>query len=247
MPLTTKNSAQFQQEGAMDETTDKVLYDWVQGDPYRAPEVRIMAAPEMSLTEFRDRHVDTSRGYLIIQAGQACDQPTRVNEECKGRRYHVTLAPIEATLAGVDMVSTAPAQSMSGMSLTSIKGIGRRYAAILHDKASIDSVQELLVIGASPEGREQIQSKTGLSSKVILRWIQLADLMRIEGIGSDYSQLLWQAGITSAPDLASKKPKSLMNKLTQIKKEQGGVHRLPYLEQVSTWIQQASKMEPVVL
>jgi predicted flap endonuclease-1-like 5' DNA nuclease len=81
---------------------------------------------------------------------------------------------------------------------------------------------------------------------MILRWVQLADLMRIEGIGSDYSQLLWDAGITCVPDLAAQKPKLLLNTLTRVKEEQDGVQRLPYLEQVSDWIRQASAMKPAV-
>lgn len=231
----------------MDETTDKVLYVWIQGDPYRVPEVYMVAAPAMDLTEFRNRHVDTSRGYLIIRIGQVCDQPIQVNQDCDDQRYHVTLVSVRAEIApGVDIISPVPALSKAGMSLTAIKGIGRRYAAMLRAQANIDSVQELLTIGATPQGRDQIQSQTGLSPKTILRWVQLADLMRIEGIGSDYSQLLWDAGITSVPDLAAQKPKSLLNTLTQVKEKQGGVHRLPYLEQIADWVKQASTMDPVV-
>jgi predicted flap endonuclease-1-like 5' DNA nuclease len=232
----------------MDTTHDaKSLYVWIHGAPYQAPEVYIMAAPTMDLVEFRDRFVDTSRDYLIIRVAQVCDQPMSVDQECKGQRYHVTLAPVEEEiLPGVDMVRTSTMRIAPGISLTAIKGIGRRYAALLHEKASIDSVQTLLAIGATPQGRDQLQSKTDLSPKLILKWVQLADLMRIEGIGSDYSQLLWDAGITSIPELATQAPKALLKRLTQVKEKQGGVRRLPYLEQVTDWIQKAANMAAVV-
>jgi len=232
----------------MDATTDdKALYVWIQGDPYQSPEVHVMVAPTMDLAEFRDQHVDTSRGYLIVRVGQVCDQPLSVNQDCNGQRYNVTLVPVEATATPETKVASAvPTQHISGISLTAIKGIGRHYATNLHVKANINSVQELLAAGATPYGRGQLQSQTRLSPRIILRWVQLADLMRIEGIGSDYSQLLWNAGITCVPDLAVQKPKLLLNTLTRVKEEQGGVQRLPYLEQVSDWIRQASALKPAV-
>lgn len=231
----------------MDTTTDKVLYVWIQGDPYRSPEVHVMAAPTMDLTQFRGRYVDTSRGYLIIRVGQVCDQPQPVSQDCKGQRYNVTLTPVGAAAAPeAGAVSAILTRSISGTGLTAIKGIGRHYAALLHERANINSVQELLTAGATPGGRDQLQSQTKLSSKMILRWVQLADLMRIEGVGSDYSQLLWDAGITDVPQLAAQRPKPLLSKLTRVKEEQGDVHRLPYLEQVADWIRQASAMEPAV-
>ncbi len=231
----------------MDTTTDKVLYVWIQGDPYRSPEVHVMAAPAMDLTQFRDQHVDISRGYLIIRVGQACDQPQPVNQGCKGQRYNVTLVPVGAAAAPeAGAVSAVLTRSISGTGLTAIKGIGRRYTALLHEKANINSVQELLTAGATPGGRDQLQSQTKLSPKMILRWVQLADLMRIESVGADYSQLLWDTGITDVPRLAAQRPKPLLNKLTRVKEKQGGVHRLPYLEQVADWIRQASAMGPAV-
>jgi predicted flap endonuclease-1-like 5' DNA nuclease len=231
----------------MDATSDKALYVWIHGSPYQAPEVYTVAAPAMELSEFRDRYVDRSRDYLIIRIAQTCDQPARVDQVCQGQRYHVVLAPAEEVILGLDLVRAPTLRSTAGSSLTAIKGVGRRYAALLHDKAKVDSVQALLVTGATPQGREQLQSKTGLSPKLILRWVHLADLMRVEGIGSDYSQLLWDAGITGIPDLAAQDPQTLLEKLTQVKEQGGGVRRLPYLEQVADWVQQASNLEPAVI
>lgn len=231
----------------MDATHDKTLYIWIHGAPYQAPEVHTMVAPVMNLIEFRDRYVDASKDYLIIRIAQACDQPMRVDQKCQGQRYHVILAPVEGELTPeVDLVRTHTMRSTTGMSLTAIKGVGRRYTALLHEKANIDSVQALLTTGATPQGRDQIHSQTGLSPKLILRWVQLADLMRIEGIGADYSQLLWDAGVTSVPNLATQKPKTLLKQLTKAKEEQGSVRRLPYLEQLTGWVRQASNMEPRV-
>lgn len=227
----------------MNATIDHVLYVWLQGDPYRAPEVRVMAAPPMELTQFRDHHVDTSRGYLIIRVDRAYDTPTEA-----GQQYDVTFVPVEAEgTSEIGRGSALPAQSLSGMSLTTIKGIGKRYADLLHQKANIDSVQTLLAAGATPQGRNQLTSQTGIGPTLILKWAQLADLMRIEGMGSDYSQLLWESGVTSVPRLAAQKPKTLLKRLTKVIETQSAMRRLPQIEQIADWIRQASQLEPVVI
>jgi len=231
----------------MDAVNEMHLYLWIQGNPYQAPEVYAMAAPAMALSEFRDRYVDSSRGYLIIRIEEVCDQPIRVTQECKGQRYLVSLVPEVEIIPGLAMIGSAGPRRVPELGLTAIKGIGRRYAALLHEKANVNSVQALLDAGATPQGREQLRSQTGLPPQTILRWVQLADLMRVEGVGSDYSHLLRNAGITSVPMLAAQKPRPLLKKLTQTKEKQGGVRRLPYLEQVADWIQQASNLEPVVV
>jgi predicted flap endonuclease-1-like 5' DNA nuclease len=231
----------------MEANQAKTLYIWVHGIPYRDPEVHTIAAPNMDLVEFRDRYVDTSKDYLIIRVTQACDQLMRVDQTCQGQRYHVTLTPVEGEEAlDADLFGPFAVESKSGVSLTAIKGIGRRYAALLHDKGHIDSVQELLKEGAAPQGRVEIHSRTGLSPKLILRWVQLADLMRVEGVGSDYSQLLWEAGITSASDLSAQEPKALLKELSRVKEEQGSIRRLPYPEQIADWIRKASELETLV-
>jgi predicted flap endonuclease-1-like 5' DNA nuclease len=127
--------------------------------------------------------------------------------------------------------------------VTAIKGIGQRTAALLHTKAKISSAQDLLSAGATPQGRQKLQSQTKLSPKLILRWVQLADLMRIEGVGPDASQLLWDAGVTSIPHLAAQNPKTLLKRLRQPAGDPGG---LPALVQVTDWVQQASKMQAMV-
>jgi predicted flap endonuclease-1-like 5' DNA nuclease len=228
----------------MDATHDKTLFIWIHGDPYQAPEIYSIAAPMMSMGEFRDRYVDTSRDHLIIRVEQACDQPTRVDQEYQGQAYRVNLVPLEGDVAPVlDLAPTSATQAIAEIELTAIKGIGQGYAALLGKKAKIKSAQDLLYAGATPQGRQKLHSQTALSPKFILKWVQLADLMRIEGIGPDASHLLWNAGVTSITDLATQRPQTLLNRLSRSAREQSGVHHLPNLEQVTDWVRQASMME----
>src|SRR5262245_56577238 len=79
-------------------------------------------------------------------------------------------------------------------SLKEIEGIGETYAAKLKD-AGVTTTDDLLEKGASPKGREELAASTGISSKLILEWINHADLERIKGIGWEYADLLEAAGV----------------------------------------------------
>jgi biotin operon repressor len=54
--------------------------------------------------------------------------------------------------------------------LEKVEGIGEFYAQKLRE-AGIATTQALLEKGASPQGREEIAEKTGISSTLILEWV----------------------------------------------------------------------------
>jgi len=56
-----------------------------------------------------------------------------------------------------------------------IEGIGSTYAKKLKE-AGIESTDDLLEAGSTPKEREELAEKTGISPKLILEWVNLADL-----------------------------------------------------------------------
>ncbi len=83
------------------------------------------------------------------------------------------------------------------MNLRKIEGIGSIYAETL-TSVGIRSAEALLVAAASRPGRRELSMKTGLSESLILDWVNRADLMRVRGVGEEYSDLLEAAGVDSA-------------------------------------------------
>jgi hypothetical protein len=63
-----------------------------------------------------------------------------------------------------------------------IQGIGLTYADKLVS-AGIKTTEKLLEIGSSKKGRSEISRKTGITEKLILEWVNRADLFRIKGVG----------------------------------------------------------------
>ena len=126
-----------------------------------------------------------------------------------------------------------------------ISGIGPVYAKKLKD-VGIETVEDFLKAGASPEGRNDLEQKTGFSHTTILEWINRADLSRVKGVGEQYSDLLEVAGVDTIVELAKRNPGDLTKKMEAVNKEKKLVRKVPTLTQVKKWIDQAKKLPRVV-
>jgi len=129
--------------------------------------------------------------------------------------------------------------------LHAIEGIGEAYADQLI-KACINSVEALLEQGATPEGRKNLADRTGISSKLILEWVNHADLFRVKGIGEEYADLLEEAGVDTVIELAQRNPENLYAKLGEVNAAKKLVRKLPAQSQVSDWVAQAQSLPRVV-
>jgi predicted flap endonuclease-1-like 5' DNA nuclease len=129
--------------------------------------------------------------------------------------------------------------------LLSIEGIGEGYAAKLQG-AGIATVEALLKKGATPKGREELAESTGISPKLILEWVNHADLFRIKGVSEEYADLLEEAGVDTVPELAQRNAENLFAKLHEVNAEKKLVRRLPSGAQVKEWIEQAKSLPRVV-
>lgn len=126
-----------------------------------------------------------------------------------------------------------------------IEGIGEVYAGKLKE-VGIVTLEALLEKGGTPQGRAELAEKTGISATLLLRWINRADLFRVKGIGEEYADLLEIAGVDTVPELAQRNPDNLFQKLAAVNEEKKRVRRLPTLEQVRQWVEQAKELPRVV-
>ena len=125
--------------------------------------------------------------------------------------------------------------------ITEIEGIGNVYAEKLQE-IGITTVEELLEKGYTAKGREEIAEKTGISKKLILEWVNKADLMRIKGVGEEYADLLEAAGVDTVTELARRNPKNLYEKLIEVNEQKKLVRQLPSLNQIEKWIEEAKTL-----
>ena len=78
--------------------------------------------------------------------------------------------------------------------LETVEGIGPVYAGKLRE-AGIRGVGGLLKAGATAKGRQELAEKTGIGHEYVLDWVNRADLMRVRGVGEEYSDLLEASGV----------------------------------------------------
>lgn len=131
------------------------------------------------------------------------------------------------------------------MKLSVIEGIGESYQAKLF-AAGVRSMAALLAHGAKGKGRQELAEATGISGKLILEWINHADLMRVKGIGPEYADLLEEAGVDTVAELAQRKPENLFAKLGEVNQARKLVRKLPTLKQVQGWVEQAGALPRLV-
>ena len=129
--------------------------------------------------------------------------------------------------------------------LAEIEGIGEVYAQKL-EAAGVSSIEKLLEAGAAKKGREDLSAKTGVSEKLILEWVNRADLARIKGIGSEFADLLEAAGVDTVPELAQRNAENLAAKLAEINEGKKLTRRVPSASEVADWVEQAKKLPRVV-
>lgn len=130
-------------------------------------------------------------------------------------------------------------------SISSIEGIGPVYAEKLA-AAGIKTTEALLKEGASRAGRKKIADETGIDDKRILRWVNMADLFRIKGVGEEYSDLLEAAGVDTVKELATRNAANLTAKMAEVNEAKKLVRSLPNEEKVIDWVAQAKDLEPAV-
>ncbi len=126
-----------------------------------------------------------------------------------------------------------------------IEGIGPSYAEKLAS-IGIHTVHALLDKGCTRTGRRELAEKSGISETLILEWVNMADLFRIEGIGEEYSDLLEEAGVDTVVELSNRIPENLHAKLKEVNEQKQLVRQPPSLDMVKKWIEEAKKLPRVV-
>ncbi len=132
------------------------------------------------------------------------------------------------------------------MRIEEVEGIGPAYAARLA-AAGVETTDDLLEKGAKPGGRTSLETATAISPKLILEWVNHVDLMRINGVGSEYSDLLEAAGVDSRAELNLRSPANLAVTMQEVVAGRPGlVRRVPSEKEIQGWIDHSKGLPGVV-
>jgi predicted flap endonuclease-1-like 5' DNA nuclease len=125
--------------------------------------------------------------------------------------------------------------------IVDVEGIGPRFAEKLHG-ANIQTTEDLLTAGRTPGDRERLSAASGISTGMLMEWINHADLMRLKGVGSEYADLLEDAGVDSVVELARRNAKNLAAAMADFNTAKERVRVVPSEAVVADWIAEAKTM-----
>jgi predicted flap endonuclease-1-like 5' DNA nuclease len=151
---------------------------------------------------------------------------------------------ILVTFSAVNTVFVKGDEKMN-YKIEEIEGIGKARAEKLA-KAGIKTTGDLLAQAASARGRKVVAEKCEVSPVRLLKWVNMADLMRISGVGEEYSELLEAANCNTVKQLRRRNPANLTKRMLEINLEKKLVRSPPSEVQVKKWVEQAAKLEPML-
>lgn len=134
---------------------------------------------------------------------------------------------------------------MSSYSIIDIEGIGPVFAEKLK-AVGISTTGKLLDRAKDPKGRKDLAEETGIDDGRILKWANMADLMRIKGVAEEYSELLEAAGVDTVKELKHRRADNLAAKMAEVNAEKKLVRLVPSEKSVAKWIEQAKTLAPMM-
>lgn len=126
-----------------------------------------------------------------------------------------------------------------------IEGVGPVIAEKLA-AAGVSSVEALLEKGGSKAGRAALAEAAGVSETNILKFVNHADLFRINGVGPQFAELLEAAGVDSVAELAQRNAENLAVKLKETNEAKNLANSTPSEASVSKWIEEAKSLPKAV-
>ena len=115
-------------------------------------------------------------------------------------------------------------------------------AAATLKSIGIRTTKGLLEAAKNPKGRKTLSAKTGFDEHRILRWANMADRMRVKGVGEDYAHLLEAAGVDTVRELKYRNPSRLAKAMVEANTKRKLVQLLPTEKTVLRWIEHAKKL-----
>ena len=126
-----------------------------------------------------------------------------------------------------------------------VEGIGPKYAELLSQQG-VKTTVDLLEQGGKKSGRKVLAEKTSINESSILKWVNMCDLFRINGVAGQFAELLEGAGVDTVKELRNRNAENLAEKMAEVNSVKKLCKTSPGTATVTKWIEQAKEMEPMV-
>lgn len=128
------------------------------------------------------------------------------------------------------------------MSLKKLSGLETGVVERLRS-AGIRTSDKLLDAAKSLKGRKELSRKTGIGPKELLRYANIADKLRVKGLGQGYAELLCHVGVDTVRELKYRNPEKLAAAMRRKNDKLKLVRLVPTEKAVGRWIEAAKKLQ----
>lgn len=125
--------------------------------------------------------------------------------------------------------------------ISKIEGL-TAFAATKLKKAGIRTMEGLLEAARSAKGRKELSAKTGFSEQQLLEWANLADYLRIPGMGTCKAELLRASGVNTVRELIHRNPARLALAMREANDKRKLVRVMPSEKSVGDLIEKARQL-----
>ncbi|NVN87065.1 MAG: DUF4332 domain-containing protein [Rhodopseudomonas sp.] len=126
-------------------------------------------------------------------------------------------------------------------SISKIDGI-TAVAATRLKSVGIRTTAALLEAAKTVKGRKELAAKTGIAEQQLLEWANIADCMRIPGMGKAKAELLRAAGVSTLREFTHRNPARLAQNMKDANTKRKLVRVLPSEKSVGQLIEEARKL-----
>lgn len=128
------------------------------------------------------------------------------------------------------------------MNVKEIEGIGPAYGEKLENNGW-KTVESLLETGCTPKGRKTIAEATGITETLVLDWVNMADLFRINGVAGQFAELLKASGVDTVKELKMRNAENLHTALVEVNAKKNLTKVVPSVDMITDFVNQAKNLE----
>jgi predicted flap endonuclease-1-like 5' DNA nuclease len=125
--------------------------------------------------------------------------------------------------------------------ISKLRGLDATLQTKLEAK-DIRTTEQLLEQTKTNKQRTELAHSLETTPVILKELANRADLMRLKGVGEDFSNLLEDAGVNSSKELQHRAPENLQKTLAEVHTSKHIGHHAPTLAQVTEWVNEAKAL-----
>ncbi|MEJ7138487.1 DUF4332 domain-containing protein [Amphibiibacter pelophylacis] len=134
---------------------------------------------------------------------------------------------------------------MANYKIEEVEGIGPVTGEKLRAQG-VTNTDGLLKATTTPAQRKALAAATGMSEAQVLKFANMVDLFRINGVGAQFAELLQASGVNTVVELSKRNAANLAAALETLNAEKKLTRRVPTEAEVTQWVEEAKTLPRVL-